>query len=51
LQLRHTAATAIRARYGLEAAQAVLGHAKPDTTLIYAEKDLAAARAVMAEIG
>ena len=31
LQLRHTAATAIRARYGLEAAQAVLGHAKADT--------------------
>jgi integrase len=51
LQLRHAAATAIRARYGLEAAQAVLGHAKPDTTLIYAERDLARAREVMAEIG
>ena len=32
LQLRHTAATAIRARYGLEAAQVVLGHAKADVT-------------------
>jgi integrase len=51
LQLRHTAATAIRARYGLEAAQAVLGHSKADTTLIYAERDIARAREVMAEIG
>jgi integrase len=51
LQLRHTAATAIRARYGLETAQVVLGHAKADTTEIYAERDLARARAVMAEIG
>jgi integrase len=51
LQLRHTAATAIRARYGLEAAQTVLGHAKPDTTLIYAERDLARAHAIAAEVG
>jgi integrase len=51
LQLRHTAGTAIRARYGLEAAQAVLGHAKADVTQVYAERDLAKARAVMSEIG
>jgi integrase len=51
LQLRHTAATLIRARYGLETAQVVLGHAKADTTEIYAERDLAKARTVMAEIG
>jgi integrase len=51
LQLRHTAATAIRARYGLEASQVVLGHAKADVTQIYAERDLAKAHAVMAEIG
>jgi integrase len=51
LQLRHTAATLIRARYGLESAQAVLGHARADTTQIYAERDTARARAVMAEIG
>jgi integrase len=51
LQLRHAAATAIRARYGLEAAQTVLGHARLDTTLIYAERDLARARGVMVEIG
>jgi integrase len=51
LQLRHTAATMIRARYGLEAAQTILGHAKPDTTLIYAERDEAKARAIMKEVG
>jgi integrase len=51
LQLRHTAATLIRANYGLEAAQTILGHAKADTTQIYAERDLAKARSIMAEIG
>ena len=51
LQLRHTGATEIRARYGLEAAQTILGHAKPDTTLIYAERDEAKAKAIMAEVG
>jgi integrase len=51
LQLRHVAATEIRARYGLEAASVLLGHAKPDTTLIYAARDLAKAHAIAAEIG
>jgi hypothetical protein len=51
LQLRHTAATAIRSRFGLEAAQTVLGHARADVTQVYAERDLAKAHAVMAEIG
>jgi integrase len=51
LQLRHTAATAIRARYGLETAQVVLGHARADAMEIYAERDLAKARAAMTEIG
>jgi integrase len=50
-QLRHTAATLIRSRYGLEAAQTVLGHAKADVTQVYAERDMAKARAIMAEIG
>jgi integrase len=50
-QLRHTAATAIRSRYGLETAQVVLGHARADVTQIYAERDLAKVRGVMAEIG
>jgi hypothetical protein len=51
LQLRHTAATVIRSRFGLEASQVVLGHARADVTQIYAERDLARAHAVMAEIG
>jgi integrase len=50
-QLRHTAATAIRARLGLDAAQTVLGHAKADVTQVYAERDLTKARDVMAEMG
>ena len=50
-QIRHTAGTQIRAQFGLEAAQAVLGHAKADVTQVYAERDLAKARASMAEIG
>jgi integrase len=51
LQLRHAAATLIRARFGLEAAQTVLGHAKADVIQVYAERDLAKANSVMAEIG
>jgi integrase len=50
-QLRHNTATAVRSTYGLEAASVMLGHAKPDTTLIYAERDLSKARAIAAEIG
>jgi integrase len=51
LQLRHTAATAIRARYGVEAAKVILGHTKVETTQIYAERDLGKAQEIMAEIG
>ena len=36
-RLRHTAATEIRRRFGLESAQAVLGHSKADTSEIYAQ--------------
>ena len=50
-QLRHAAATAIRAKFGLEAAQVVLGHARADVTQVYAERDLAKAAEVMREIG
>ena len=50
-QLRHSAATEIRSRFGLEAAQAVLGHAKADVTQIYAERDLRLAAEIMGEIG
>lgn len=38
LQLRHTAATRIRRDKGLEASQAVLGHARADVTQVYAER-------------
>jgi integrase len=51
LRLRHNAATAIRARFGLEAAQVIMGHAQADITEVYAEKDLALARRVAAEVG
>jgi integrase len=50
-QLRHTVATGIRLRFGLEAAQAVLGHNELGTTQIYAERNLTAAREIMRQIG
>lgn len=40
-QLRHLYASEIRKKYGLEAAQIMLGHAKADVTQIYAERDYA----------
>ena len=50
-QLRHTHATEVRRRFGLEAAQAALGHSKADVTQLYAERDLALAAKVAAELG
>lgn len=50
-QLRHTAATEVRARFGLEAAQVTLGHSTARTSEIYAEKNLAAGAAVALAIG
>lgn len=50
-QLRHSRATEIRERYGIEAAQTVLGHADPKVTEIYAEKDWQKAAQIMREIG
>jgi integrase len=50
-RLRHSAATAIRARFGLEAAQVCLGHAQADVTQVYAARDLAKAAAIMREVG
>lgn len=50
-QLRHNCATDLRQRYGLEAAQTVLGHRKADVTQIYAERDFQRAEAIMREIG
>lgn len=51
VQLRHTAATRIRAQYGLEAAQVVLGHSKADVTQVYAERDQSKANEIIAEVG
>jgi integrase len=50
-QLRHAAATEVRKRFGLEAAQVTLGHANARITEVYAERDLALAVRVMAEVG
>jgi len=50
-QLRHSAATAIRKQYGLEAAQVMCGHQSADITQVYAERDLALARKVAGEVG
>lgn len=50
-QLRHTAATELRARYGLEVSRVVLGHTDADTTVIYAEADRAAAMRAMLKVG
>jgi len=50
-RLRHSAATAIRKQFGLEAAQVTLGHAQADVTQVYAERDLSLAVEVMRKIG
>jgi len=50
-QLRHAAATDIRKRFGLEAAQVTLGHATADVTQVYAQRDQARAAEVMREVG
>ena len=50
-RLRHTAATALRKQFGLEAAQVALGHTDVDTTLIYAERDLQIAADIMRQVG
>lgn len=50
-QLRHSYATDVRRRFGLEASQVTLGHARADVTQVYAERDLQRAVAVAAEVG
>ena len=50
-QLRHSVATAVRQRFGIEAAQVTLGHSKADVTQVYAERDFSLAREVMQKIG
>jgi integrase len=50
-RLRHSHATEIRRRFGLEAAGAALGHAKMSATELYAEKDAALAQRIAGEVG
>jgi len=50
-QLRHTKATEIRRTFGLEAAQATLGHSQANVTQIYAERDLGLAVEVARKLG
>lgn len=50
-RLRHSAATEIRSKFGLEVAQILLGHARCDVTEVYAERDLTKAVAVVREVG
>jgi integrase len=50
-QLRHTLATEVRKRFGVEAAQVLLGHSRADVTQVYAERDLGLAERIALEIG
>jgi integrase len=50
-QLRHTKATEVRAKFGLEAAQVFLGHGSADVTQIYAERNLLLAQKVARAVG
>lgn len=50
-RLRHTAATEIRKKFGLEAAQVICGHQSADVTQVYAERDLDLAMQVAKEMG
>jgi len=50
-QLRHSFGTAIRERYGLEAAQRLLDHARADVTQVYAERNWRLAVDVAREAG
>lgn len=50
-QLRHSRATEVRRKYGLEAAQTTLGHSKADVTQIYAERDTKLAADIARKIG
>jgi integrase len=50
-QLRHNAATQLRREFGLDVARAVLGHASPVVTEVYAELDGAKAAEAMERVG
>ena len=50
-QLRHNYATAVRKKFGVEAARVVLGHHSIDVTELYAERDAAVAADVARAMG
>jgi len=50
-QLRHSAATEIRAIFGIEASSTRLGHKSLDVTQVYAERNLKLSRDVARQIG
>jgi integrase len=50
-QLRHTFGTEARKRFGLEAAQVLLGHTKANVTEVYAERDMGLAAKVAEQMG
>lgn len=51
-QLRHTAATNVRKKFGLEAAQLLLGHSSAQVTdAIYAERDSGKLEAIAKQVG
>jgi integrase len=50
-QLRHNAATRLRREFGLDVARAVLGHASPVVTEVYAELDAAKSAEAMERVG
>lgn len=50
-QLRHSAATFLRKKFGLDAAKVILGHQSVGTTEVYAEQDREKARQIMATVG
>ena len=49
--ISHNAATEFRKRFGVEVAAAILGHAKVETTQIYAEVNHERASDVIRQIG
>lgn len=50
-QLRHNAATHLRAEFGLDVAQTILGHSTTDMTEVYAERDVSKAIEAIARVG
>jgi integrase len=50
-QLRHATATEVRAKFGVEVAQTVLGHARADVTQAYAERNPELAKKVAKQLG